>query len=144
MKTDKKGKELIKSFEGLRLEAYKCPAGVWTIGYGHTSGVKPGQLITEQEANILLESDLVKVDAAINELVTSKLTQERHNALADFIFNLGIGNFKGSTLLRKINAGANDEEIAAEFRRWIFSAGKKLPGLERRRATEADLWLKDN
>lgn len=141
MKTDKNGKDLIKSFEGLRLQAYTCPAGVLTIGYGHTKGVRPGMTVTEEQAEELLDSDLAEVDNAISRLVTTDISQAQHNALADFIFNVGETNFRSSTLLKKINGGSGDAEIADEFRRWVYSGNKILGGLKTRREAEAQLWM---
>lgn len=111
MQTSDKGIALIKGFEGLRLKAYKCSAGVWTIGYGHTKGVKEGQTITEAEAETLLREDLRTFEVGVSSLVTVFLHQCQFDALVSFAFNLGVGAIKGSTLLKKINARAGAEAI---------------------------------
>lgn len=132
--------EKIKEFEGFRSTAYKCPAGVLTIGYGHTAGVKAGQKITKQEAEKLLIRDLIQYEAFVERLnVTSK--QEKFDALVDFAFNLGCDALEGSTLLKKIRACRPDAEIRAEFMRWVYSGKKKLPGLVTRRQWETDRYF---
>ncbi len=131
-----KTKILIKEFEGLRLEAYRCPAGVWTIGWGHTSGVVPGQKITEEEAERLLEEDLRPVVAALPE----GLTENQQAALASLCFNIGVGAFRASTIRRLVAANPLDPRIPGEFLRWKYSRGKILPGLVRRRQAEAKLY----
>lgn len=133
-------KEIVKEFEGLRLEAYKCPADVWTIGYGHTRGVIPGDVITEKEAEIFLAEDLEDAESAVNEYVEVKLNQNQFDALVSFVYNLGAGNFKSSTLLRKLNAG-DYLGAANEFKRWNKAGGKVLNGLVRRRAAECNLFI---
>lgn len=142
MKTSNKGIELIKKHEGLRLKAYLCPAGKWTIGYGHTKDVKPGQVITEEEAERLLRDDLAIAENEINRH-NLDINQNQFDALASFVYNVGVGNFRTSTLLKKIKANPNDESIADEFRRWVYSNGKKLPGLVKRREEEAELYFKE-
>lgn len=136
--------EKIKEFEGFRSEAYKCSAGVWTIGYGHTSGVVKGQTITRADAERLLLRDLTMVEAYVEKLHVTSL-QHKFDALVDFAFNLGCNALEGSTLLRKIRACRPDEEIRAEFMRWVYAnvEGKKrkLPGLVERRKWEADRYF---
>ena len=141
MKTGRNGINLIKSFEGLRLHAYKCPAGVWTIGYGHTKGVKKGDMITELKAETLLIIDLQSSENAINKLVKVPLTQNQFDSLVSFVFNVGNGNFSKSTLLKKLN---NKDYTAAsnEFEKWVFANKKKLLGLVKRREAEKELFLK--
>ena len=139
MMTSEKGLSLIKEFEGCRLQAYKCPAGVWTIGYGHTRGVTEGMEISREIADFLLVDDVTPCELAINALKLN-LRQGQFDALVSFIFNLGIGNFNRSTLKKKILAGAKDAEIAAEFKKWNKAGGKVHAGLVRRRAAEARLW----
>ncbi len=129
-------KRLIKEFEGLRLEAYRCPAGVWTIGWGHTSGVVPGQKITEAEAERLLDEDLRPVLAAL----PAGLTENQRAALASLCFNIGVSAFLASTIRRLAAANPQDPRIPAEFLRWKYSRGKALPGLLRRRQAEAALY----
>lgn len=140
MTTSDKGIALIKKYEGCRLKAYKCPAGVWTIGYGHTRGVVEGQAITQEIADQLLREDVAPVEKQINALGIN-LRQGQFDALVSFIFNLGIGNFNSSTLKRKILAKSPDREIQAEFLKWNKAAGKVLPGLVKRREDEAALWI---
>lgn len=129
----------IKEFEGLCLTSYKDSAGVWTIGYGHTHGVKSGQKITEKQADCLLRGDLLTAENYVNGLQL-KLTQGQFDALTDFVYNLGAGNFAGSTLLAKIRAQAPTEEIQAQFRRWVYAGNIKLSGLIKRRDWEAMRW----
>ena len=148
MKTSKNGIQLIKSFEGCRLKAYKCPAGVWTIGIGHTGVVngKPiteGMTITELMAETLLAIDLQKFENAINTKVKKPLTQNEFDALVSFVFNIGIGAFTSSTMLKLLNQG-NIELAAGQFDRWIYAKGKVLNGLKKRRAAEKVLFLTHN
>lgn len=130
----------IKEFEGFRSQAYKCPAGVWTIGYGHTADVKPGDKISEAEAERLLRKDLIHYEAFVESLDVSE-KQEKFDALVDFAYNLGCAALEGSTLLKKIRACRPDKEIRAEFMRWVYSKKKKLPGLVTRRQWEADRYF---
>ncbi|WP_313284644.1 lysozyme [Stutzerimonas kunmingensis] len=139
MHTSQKGLDLIKSFEGLRLSAYKCPADVWTIGYGTTAGVKPGQNITKERAEELLREDVKRFEAQVLRLVKVPLTQGQHDALVSFVYNLGAGNLSNSTLLRLLNAG-DYAGAAAQFDRWNKAGGKVLAGLARRRAAERALF----
>ena len=132
--------EKVKEFEGLRLTSYKDSAGVWTIGYGHTHGVKAGQsIITEKQADSLLRGDLLTAENYVNGLKLN-LTQGQFDALVDFCYNLGAGNLAGSTLLAKIRAKAPTEEIQAQFKRWVYAGKKKLAGLVKRREWEARRW----
>ena len=140
MKISNRGIELIKKFEGLRLTAYRCMAGMLTIGYGHTHGVKPGDLITGRQAEKFLREDLRVAELTANTNVKTQLAQGQFDALVSFVFNVGAGNFVRSTLLRKLNAGDYDG-AAAEFGRWIYAGQTELPGLIRRRAAERDLFL---
>jgi len=141
MKTSKKGIELIKKYEGLKLKAYKCPAGVWTIGYGHTKNVKQGDVITEVQAEILLIYDLNDFENCIKKNVRIPLTQNQFDALVSFCFNVGCGNFLKSTLLKKLNEG-KIAEAAKEFMKWNKAGGKELAGLTKRRQEEMELFLK--
>ena len=145
MITGEKGIELIKKYEGLRLEAYRCPAGKLTIGYGHTGNdVVPGMQINKEMAELLLKNDLKIYEKVINELVKVQLTQNQFDALISFIYNVGIGNFKKSTLLKLINQNKM-KEAAEEFLKWnkVSQPGglKELPGLTKRRAEEKKLFL---
>ena len=130
-------KAKIKEFEGLCLEAYRCAGGVWTIGYGHTDGVKPGDRISQHLANEYLEQDLHTVEQQVNALGVCT-RQGSFDALVSFVFNLGITALSGSTLLRVIRLGGTEEEIRAEFGRWVYSRGVRLVGLVKRRAWEAE------
>ncbi len=133
--TSNDGIELIKHFEGLKLEAYLCPAKIWTIGYGHTRTAKPGMVITEEQAEALLRADLVDFECAVNHAVTVPLQQHQFDALVSFAFNVGASAFRGSTLLQRVNA-ERWTEAAAEFDRWTRGGGKVLSGLVRRRQAE--------
>ncbi|MFA7658757.1 MAG: lysozyme [Candidatus Gastranaerophilaceae bacterium] len=140
MKISQKGINLIKNFEGCRLEAYKCPAGVWTIGYGHTRTARYGMKIDQATAEILLKQDLIIHENNVSRLVKVPLTQNQFDALVSFEYNVGYGNFSSSTLLRKLNARRFDE-VPAEFKKWVYGGGKVLPGLVKRREAEKILFL---
>lgn len=147
MKLNKAGADLIKSFEGLKLTAYKCSANKETIGYGNTfyedgTPVKLGDKITKERADSLFE--LISDDFAkkVVPLVKSKLNENQFGAIVSFAYNAGIGNLKSSTLLKKVNANPADETIRAEFMKWDKAGGKQLAGLTRRRKAEADLYFK--
>ena len=134
--------ELIKQFEGLRLEAYLCPAGIWTIGYGHTSGVSPNSFITIQEADEYLHRDVATIEMKLNKL-NLILRQCQWDAIISFVFNVGIGNFKSSTLLAKIRINPEDNSIMDEFLRWVYANGKVMKGLQKRRLAEMKLYFSD-
>ena len=144
MEYSKNGAHLTESFEGLRLTAYPDPAtggAPWTIGYGHTGpDVHPGLTITQEQAEELLMQDTQKAAAAVNAKVTGDITQEEFDALVDFVFNVGAGNFAASTLLKKVNSG-DIHGAAAEFEKWDMAAGKHMAGLLRRRHAEAEEFL---
>lgn len=142
MKASVDAYELIKQFEGLRLEAYLCPAGIWTIGYGHTSGVSPNSFITIQEADEYLHRDVAAIEMQLNKLNLS-LRQCQWDAIVSFVFNVGIGNFKASTLLAKIRINPDDNSIIDEFLRWVYAKGKVMRGLQKRRLTEMKLYFSD-
>lgn len=135
------GLEKIKSFEGVRLKAYQDSVGVWTIGYGHTKNVRPGQVITQGEADQLLRDDLLDAERAVSSLVKVNLTDNQFAALVSFVFNLGAGTLQKSTLLRKLNAGDYDA-VPREMLKFVNAGGKPLKGLVNRRAAEAGLWAK--
>lgn len=143
---NQEGLELVKRFEGLRTQAYRCPAGVWTIGYGHTKGVRPDMKITAEQADELLRQDLAESGEQVERLVRVKLTDSQFSALASFVFNVGAGNLQNSTLLRRLNAGDYDA-VPSELAKWVKATdprtGKKvtLAGLVKRRAAEGELWL---
>ena len=134
MQISKKGINLIKSFEGCRLASYKCPAGVWTIGYGHTSGVKEGQIITQEQADNYLKSDLEKYEKYV-EATGLQLNQNQFDALVSFSYNCGNGNLK--TLIKNRSL----EQIAEALLLYNKAGGKVLAGLTRRREAERDLFL---
>lgn len=132
--------DLIKKYEGFKLEAYQCPAGIWTIGYGHTSGVKPGDKITARQAEMYLKVDIVEFEYAISALVSVPLTDKMRAALVSFVFNVGKGAFAKSKLLKKLNAG-DYSGAANEFLAWNIANGKRLKGLLRRRVEERYIFL---
>jgi len=136
------GVDLIKGFEGLRLSAYQDSADVWTIGYGHTAGVQPGDRISTAEAERLLRQDTAWAQDAVRSLVKVPLSQNQFDALTSFTFNLGAEALEQSTLLRKLNAG-DMAGAQAEFGRWVHADGEVLPGLVRRRAAEGELFRED-
>lgn len=145
METSAQGTALIKQHESLRLKAYRCPAGVPTIGYGHTGkNVFIGDVITLEVANSLLKYDLRQSEDVVSRLCPG-INQSQFDALVSFVFNLGVGNFSQSTLLKKVQRNPNDPTIAAEFAKWVYATvnGKKqqLPGLVKRRDEEATLYF---
>lgn len=144
--------DLARHFEGLSLTAYRCPAGVWTIGYGHTHAVTAGDTVTADQAGRLLANDMAEAAMVVDGAVTVPLTDGQRAALIDFVFNVGSGRTrkgkdpgkdgfvrlrtgKPSTLLRKLNAG-DAAGAAAEFGAWVYGGGRVLPGLVRRRRAE--------
>lgn len=134
------GLSLTEGFEGLRLEAYQDQVGVWTIGYGHTSGVSPGQTCSQEQAQQWLLEDVQGASFAVNRMVTVQLNQNQFDALVDFTFNLGSGALGGSTLLRLLNAG-NTQAAADEFLKWDHAGGVVVAGLTTRRIAEQKLFL---
>lgn len=142
MKASVDAYKLIKQFEGLRLKAYLCPAGIWTIGYGHTSGVSPNSFITIQEADEYLHRDVATIEMQLNKLNLS-LRQCQWDAIVSFVFNVGIGNFKASTLLAKIRINPDGNSIMDEFLRWVYANGKVMRGLQKRRLAEMKLYFSD-
>lgn len=140
MRTSHVGITLIKSFESLRLEAYRCPAGIWTIGYGHTAGVRRGDRIDERKAEQLLAEDLRQFEDVVNRECPG-INQNQFDALVSFTFNVGTGNFLKSTLLKCVKANPLNVNIRYEFSRWNKANGTVLSGLIRRRKAEADLYF---
>ena len=134
--------ELIKHFEGFEDTAYLCPANVRTIGYGRTRNVKEGDRITEAQAERDLLEELEEFKHQVLHSVKVELTQNELDALTSWTYNLGVGNLKSSTLLKKLNAGSKDE-VPAEMLRWNKAGGKVLAGLTKRREAEAELWAKE-
>jgi lysozyme len=139
MRTGRDGVELIRHFEGCRFDAYLCPAGVWTIGYGHTADVKEGDSIDQEAAEAFLIEDLEKFEQAVMRLVEVPLTQQQFDALVSWTFNLGAGNLAESTLLRKLN-NYQYAEVPEQMMRWVKAGGQVLDGLVKRRAAEAALF----
>lgn len=147
------GLNLVKKFEGLHkvtqegdVRAYRCPAGKWTVGYGHTRGVKSGMRATVAQCNEMLIADLHEAGNAVRRYVNVPLSQNQYDALVSFVFNLGEGNFKSSTLLKRLNQGRY-EEVPAQIMRWnkarVDGAVTELRGLTRRRTAEAALFAMD-
>jgi lysozyme len=139
MKISLEGLALIKRFEGCRLEAYKCSANVLTIGYGHTGGVKETDTITQEEADELLEKDVLKFEEYVEDNVIVELDQSQFDALVAWTFNLGPGNLRESTMLKKLN-DSDYASVPSEMKRWNKAGGKTLDGLIRRRNAEALLF----
>lgn len=147
MRLSDKGLDLIKSFEGYHRAlpngdciAYRCPAGVLTLGWGATVGIKPGMIWTREEAEAALRRELATFEAGVLKLATVDLNQNEFDALVSFAYNCGLGALAKSSLLRKLNSG--DRVGAAEaFKQWVRGGGRVLPGLVRRRNAEAALFL---
>ncbi len=134
------GLNLIKDFEGLRLNSYRDAVGVWTIGYGHTSTAGPGQRITNEQATALLRQDVATFEKAVSQAVSVPITNNQFAALVSFTYNVGSGALNNSTLLRRLNAG-DTNGAANEFLRWNRAGGQVLAGLTRRREAERSLFL---
>lgn len=140
MKTSQEGIDLIKRFEGLQLKAYKCPAGIWTIGYGHTGPeVKEGKVITLAEAETLLRMDLGVFEDAVTRYA-GPAYQHQFDAMVSLCYNIGPGNFKNSSVVRLHKAGQYNGASAA-FLLWNKAGGKILAGLVNRRKAERNLYL---
>ncbi|VWC96143.1 muraminidase [Burkholderia lata] len=139
MNYSKDGLSLTESFEGCRLTSYQDQVGVWTIGYGHTKGVGPGMTCDQAQAEQWLLDDVADAETAVNKLVHIAMSQEEFDALVDFTFNLGIGNFSKSTLLAKLNA-RDIQGAADEFEKWDRAGGVEVAGLLRRRQAEKALF----
>ena len=128
--------EKMMEMEGCRLEAYEDAAGVPTIGYGHTKNVRMGDRISEYWAKEMLREDIEEAEWQVKELKVAR-TEGQLDALTSFVFNLGIGRLKESTLLETIRRGGSKAAITREFKKWVYADGKKLPGLVKRREWEA-------
>lgn len=139
MNISQNGINLIKQFEGCVLHTYKDPTGVFTIGYGHTRGVKDGDKITQTEANNLLKGDLKTFSNGVTNLVKVSLNQNQFDALVSFAYNLGLGNLESSTLLSKLNHG-DYAGASNEFPKWVHAGGVVLNGLVKRRKAEQALF----
>lgn len=133
--------DLIEQEEGLKLKAYRDPfkPSIWTIGFGHTKGVYEGMVISEQEATALLLDQIKDIKETIEKYVFVSLTDNELSALIDFVYNVGIGNFLRSTLLKKLNNGLYDE-VPQELMRWVYAGSEKVGRLYLRRKRECDLW----
>lgn len=142
MQTSNTGIELIKRFEGCRLNAYQDSVGVWTIGYGHTKNVKKGMLITQDQADKFLKEDLKVYENYVKTYVSYNINQNQFDALVSFTYNVGGGNLQKSTLLVYLNQG-KITFAANEFDKWTYAGGKKLTGLVNRRKAEKELFLSD-
>lgn len=133
------GLELIKHFEGLRVEAYRCPAGIWTIGYGHTQGVYQNQKINVQQAETLLKKDLIQFEYCVSKILKVSISQPRFDALVSFAFNVGCHNLEKSTLMFLVNQKLF-AKISKELLKWDKVNGVSMLGLTRRRLVEGHLW----
>lgn len=146
-KTGKAGIALIKKYEGFKSAPYICPAGVPTIGYGNTyypngKRVTMGDVpVTEEQATKLLTDMLITFERSVDSFTRDDITQNQFDALVSFCYNLGAGNLKSSTLLKKVNLNPNDPTIKDEFLKWVRAGGKKLKGLMARRTDEANLYF---
>ena len=146
-KIGSKGLEMIKSFEGLKLNPYLCSAGVPTIGYGTTRYPNSVRVtmndrqITKEQADVFLKHDIRQFELAVDALCTDRLTQNQFDALVCFAYNLGATNLRNSTLRIKVNANPNDPTIRNEFMKWNKAGGLAIRGLTRRRQAEADLYF---
>lgn len=141
-KINPEGLEIIKSYEGLRLQAYLCPANVLTIGFGHTGpDVKPKMHITAQQAEKLLQADLAEFEEGVTSMLgAAKTNENQFSAMVSLAYNIGVTAFKASSVIRHHRDG-NTSKAAASFKLWNKGGGKVLPGLTKRRAAEAALYL---
>lgn len=140
------GYKLIQQFEGLKLKAYQDSVGIWTIGYGNITyldgtKVKKGDEITREQADLMFKSTANKFALEVAKLINVCLTQNQFNALVSLAYNIGLGAFKGSTLLKKVNNNPNDKSIANEFLKWKYAGGKVIQGLLNRRIKESDVYF---
>lgn len=143
MRISNKGRGFIKEFEDLRLAAYPDPGTggkPWTIGWGHTKGVKQGDRITQEQAEQFLSDDLALFELTVNSAIKRPMTQNQFDAMVSLAFNIGGSAFAGSTLVKKFNAG-DAKGAADEFSKWKNSGGKVMPGLVKRRAAEREMFL---
>lgn len=146
MKISERGLNLIKKYEGLRLRPYKCPAGLWTVGYGHVIGdgrtlpESERRTFTKEEVDLLLQKDVARFERGVLRLCPVPLTQGQFDALVSFSFNLGLGNLQRSTLRMKTNRG-QIYRASKEFLKWVRANGKVMQGLVRRRKDESILFL---
>lgn len=144
MQASEKAIEMIKKFESCALKRYKCPAGVLTIGWGNTSHAAKNEICTQEQADKWLAEDVTKVTEIVIDAVDgTPLNQNQFDALVSLVFNIGGGNFRKSTMRKKILA-CDFEGAAMEFNRWIYAGGKILPGLVKRRAEERKVFESDD
>jgi lysozyme len=140
MKTSQKGIDLIKVFESFSAYPYKCPAGKMTIGYGHVILLNESiRKVDKKEAENILKKDVEIAEKGVNQYVNIELNQNQFDALVSFVFNIGIGNFYTSTLLHLLNK-CDFDGAANQFLRWVYAEKRLLPGLEKRRAKEKELF----
>ena len=147
MKVNADGYALLKRFEGCRLKAYLCPANVWTIGYGNTfyedgTKVKQGDVITQARAEQLAKNVVDKFAVSVRALITQTLNENQFSACVSLAYNIGVGGFKKSSVLRKLNVNPQDQTIADSFRVWNKGGGVVLKGLVNRREAEIQLYFK--
>ena len=147
MKVNAEGYALIKRFEGCKLKAYKCPANVWTIGYGNTfyedgMKVKEGDIITQQRAEELAKFIIDQFAVVIAPFIQKPLTDNQFSACVSLAYNIGTAGFKRSSVFKKLNVNPNDPTIADSFRLWNKGGGKVLRGLVNRREAEIQLYFK--
>lgn len=147
MQVTEDGLALIRRFEGFRAKAYRCPAGVWTIGFGHTSqagppAVRAGMQLGEEEANRILKDDVQRFAGEVGALLAREVSAAQFSALVSFAYNVGVPAFRKSSVLKAVNAGRL-HDVPARLRLWVKAGGRVLPGLERRRAAEAELFLSE-
>jgi lysozyme len=147
MKTSIQGLNLIKIFEGCKLKAYKCPADIWTIGYGHTKDVKSYDVITKDKSDELLKKDIIWVESVINKNVKAILNQNQFDALASFVFNVGENAFRSSTMLKYLNSSNEILQASKQFKVWnkVYDNKRGIyiesQGLTNRRKKEMELFL---
>jgi lysozyme len=147
MQMTQEGLALIRRFEGFRANAYRCPAGVWTIGYGHTSqagppAVRAGMVMSEDEADRILAADVQRFADEVAPLLAREVSAAQFSALVSFAYNVGVPAFRSSSVLRAVNAG-RFHVVPARLKLWVKGGGRVLPGLERRRAAEAELFMSE-
>jgi lysozyme len=147
MKVNAEGYALIKKFEGCRLKAYKCPANVWTIGYGNTfyengDKVKEGDVITQQRAEELAKFIIDQFAVSLSPFIKQPLTENQFSACVSLAYNIGTSGFKRSSVFKKLNINPNDATISDSFRLWNKGGGKVLKGLVTRREAEIQLYFK--
>jgi lysozyme len=143
----KAGIDLIKEFEGDKLKSYQDSVGIWTIGYGslimpNGQKVKPGDIITEQQAEQLFMADIAPRAKSVSDMIKTQINQNQFDALMCFTYNLGIMSLLYSTLLKEVNTNPNNPDIRNQFAKWVYAGKEIIPGLVRRRKAEADLYFK--